>query len=585
VKGDSINKREEYGISGDVNTLIASATLFDLLGYKALASLMFYREELSDDLMKSIVDEYYMLIQEDTARGFIVTKINGHAVNISKVSDMTVVIALSDTDAFSDEEITTLQKFQTNVALEILNTSVRDFKSHFPIMIDENLRVPLNICFVTDQDPTEDNKAAIALDALAKIRGTQKGEICNPIKIGPYKVKVMNLTYSQAIDRNWADTQPSINIFALIISESKTDKEKIRKAVMKIREESGGRTIVIPGSDADLEAARALEIQYGIDLCDSVSPKPTNLLLSAMAYSGFCDMQPELAVQKWEIEPLSSGPKESEDESEEERGHQAFFVVDRRTGEAMYSYYYDERSKLLEIAPSIVAAITSFKIDKTNPADTSVFRTGDLSYITIERNEYVFTLVTGKSADVESLRSRFSFLPDLFLDEIPAPSDDPTDLFRSPLFTLKLLATLPPFQLLGRVAPTQKRALVWERFEHPPVRDFLEAVWYRLDGSLTMSKLAPGKGSELILGAIHLLNRLGAIDCQLRVLPDDVPVLSGIPDEEILSLYEGLENILSIVDGKTNIQNMARKLNLQPSVLVTVFAELHKRGVVRLETK
>jgi hypothetical protein len=572
-------------VSGEVKRLIASATLFDLLGSKVLASLMFSKDEVSEDLLGTIVNEYYTLIQEDSARSFIVTKISGLAVSVSKVSDMTLVIALSDSDVFSDDEIATLQKFQTTIALEILNSSVRDFKSQFPLIADANLRIPLKICFATDSEPTQDNKSVMALDALFQIKHTSDDELSDMIKIGPYAVRAMRVTHTQLIKKNWTDSMTSISIFALIISKRMTEKETIQEAVTKIRDESSGRIIVIPGSDADLEAARDLEMQYGIDLCDSVSPKPVNLLLSAMAYGGFCDMQPELAIQRWEIEPLIHGSKDSEEEQHEDIGHQAFFVVDRRTGEAVYSYYYDERSGLLEIAPNIVAAITSFKIDQTNPADTSVFRTGDLNYITIERNEYVFTLITGKGADVEALRSRFSFLPDLFLDEVPVPSTDPTDLFRSPLFTLKLLATLPPVQLPGRVAPTRKRALIWERFEHPPVRDFLEAVWYRLNGSLTMSKLAPGKGSELILGAIHLLNRLGAIDCHLRVLPEDVPILSGTPDEEVMSLYEGLDNILSRVDGNLNIQSIARALGLQPSVLVAVFAELHRRGAVKLETK
>jgi hypothetical protein len=234
----------------------------------------------------------------------------------------------------------------------------------------------------------------------------------------------------------------------------------------------------------------------------------------------------------------------------------------------------------LDTAPNIVAAISSFKIDKSSPHETSVFRTGDLNYITIERDIYVFTLITGKEADVEALRERFSFLPDLFLDEVPPLNEDPVDLFRSPLFTLKLLATLPPEQIAGKIAPVQKRALVWDRFEHPPVRDFLEAVWHRLDGSLSMKRLVPGKGPELILGAIHLLRRLGSIECVLRILLEDVPLLTREPDAEELALYSDLKNILVHVDGKLNIFKIAKKVNIDPSVLVTVFTELHKRQII-----
>jgi len=557
-------------------SVFASAILFDLLGSKVLASLMFNKEEVSDDFLETVTHEYYTLVQEDSARSFVLTKINDLAVSISRVSDVTLVIVVSDTDTFSDDEIATLQKFQTTVALEILNSSVRDFKTHFSEVVDQNLRIPLSICFVTADEPSIENKAAIALDILFEIKQHQGDELTDVIRVGPFGVRVLRTEYTNLVKNDWTDSLTSMQIFAFIISKQMSENELIQAAVQKIHEKSDGIIIVIPGSDSDLEAARNLETIYGMNLCDTVSPRPVNLLLSAMAYGGFSEMHPELALQRWEIEQLARESKEQEDESDSELGHQAFFVVDRRTGEAVFSYYYDERSRLLEMAPNIVAAISSFKIDQST-AETSVFRTGDLSYITIERNEYVFTLITGTDANVEALRSKFSFLPDLFLDEVPEPSKDPTDLFRSPLFTLKLLATLPPTQLPGHVAPKQKRALIWERFEHPPVRDFLEAVWYRLDGSLTMSKLAPGKGSELILGAIHLLNRLGAIECQLRVIPEDIPVVIGTPDEEVLSLYEGIERILKLVDGKLNIQSIARTLGLQPSVLLTVFAELHKR--------
>jgi len=560
-------------------SVIASATLFDLLGSKVLESLTFTKGEISEDFLETVINEYYTLVQDDSARSFVLTKVNGRAVSISKVSDVTLVVAVSDVDAFSDAEIAKLQKFQTTVALEILNSSVRDFKNHFPDVVDQNLRLPLNICFVAAEEPSDENKSVVALDALFEIKHNPGEHLTDVIKIGPFAVRVMRTNYSNLMKASWSDVLSTIELFALIISKRLSENEVIQEAVLKIREESSSRIIVIPGSDSDLEAARNLEMIYGIDLCDTVSPRPVNLLLSAIAYGGFSEMQPELALQRWEIEQLIRQSKALQDEVDEEIGHQAFFVVDSQTGEAVFSYYYDERSGLLEIAPSIVAAISSFKIDQSSP-ETSVFRTGDLSYITIERNEYVFTLITGTDANVEALRSKFSFLPDLFLDEIPEPSEDPTDLFRSPLFTLKLLATLPPTTFPGRVAPIQKRALVWERFEHPPVRDFLEAVWYRLNGSLTISKLAPGKGPELILGAIHLLNRLGAIECHLHVLPEDIPKLAGTPDEEVLSLYEGLESILALVDGKLNIQNIAGLLGIQPSVLLTVFAELHRREII-----
>ncbi|MDH4215265.1 MAG: hypothetical protein OEV85_15230, partial [Candidatus Thorarchaeota archaeon] len=137
--------------------VIASVTLFDLLGSKVLASLLFSKGEISDDFLETVVNEYYTLVQEDTVRSFVLTKVSGHAVSISKVSDVTLVIVVSDSDTFSDEEIVKLQKFQTTVVLEILNSSVRDFKNYFPELADRNLRIPLNICFVTIMESTGEN--------------------------------------------------------------------------------------------------------------------------------------------------------------------------------------------------------------------------------------------------------------------------------------------------------------------------------------------------------------------------------------------------------------------------------------------
>jgi len=561
-------------------SLIASATLFDLLGSKVLASLHFTQSEITDEFLQAAVSEYYSLIEENAAQKFITTKIGELAVSILKVGDVSVLIIVGDSDVFSEKEITNIKKLDWHVTDEIERTSVRDFKEDFEKVAETHLRIPLNIGIITVAEPPPEDMTATAVELMIKNKGADRKSLSQPIRLGYYLVRATQYYYDEILNDEWVDELSSIDVFVVIVSAILSEGDKVEEAVQRIRSNTEATIVVVPGSDDELERARDIEVNLGIDLCDSVSPRPTHLLLSIMAYGGFSDMHPELAREKWIIENEVDSSPDSQITGDEELGYQAFFVVDRRTGEAAYSYYYDERSQFLDLAPNIVAAIASFKIDHTNPADTSVFRTGDLSYITIERDFYVFTLITGKDADVEALRSRFSFLPDLFLDEVPSVSEDPVDLFRSPLFTLKLLATLPPEQLPGKITPIQKRALIWDRFEHPPVRDFLEAVWHRLDGSLSMTRLVPGKGPELILGAIHLLSRLGAIDCVLWVLPEDVPIITGSPDDEVLSLYSGLEDILEHVDGNLTIGSIAEVMNLEPSVLVAVFTELHKRGII-----
>ncbi len=565
---------------GDWKFLIASATLYDLLGSKILASVHFTKSEITDEFFQNAVLEYYSLIEENSTQKFITTKIGNRAISVLKVADLTVLIIIGESDSFTEVEITNIKKLDWHVTDEIERTSVRDFKDDFQKVADTYLRIPVNICIITVVEPPPEDMTTSAVELMIKNKGANRNVLSQPIYIGPNSIRVTQYYYHEIIDNEWPSDLTSIDVFSIVVSGILYEGDQVEEAVKKIRSSTKATIVVVPGSDDDLERARDKEMKLGIDLCDSVSPKPTHLLLSIMAYSGFSDLHPELAREKWIIEENVDKVSESSSSDEIELGHQAFFVVDRRTGEAVFSYYYEERSRFLEMAPNIVAAITSFKIDQSTPTETSVFRTGALSYITIERANYIFTLITGKDADVKALRSRFSFLPDLFLDEVPPINQNPTDLFRSPLFTLKLLATLPPENLVGKIAPIQKRALVWDRFEHPAVRDFLEAVWNRLDGSLSIARLVPGKGPELILGAIHLLRRLGSIDFVMRILLEDVPIIVKPPDVEILSLYEDLEAILEYVDGNNTIFSIAKAKEIDPSVLVAVFTELHRRGTI-----
>ena len=566
--------------TGDLENLIASATLYDLLGSKVLASLHFTQSKITDEFFQNAVSEYYSLIEDNAAQKYITTKIGERAVSILKVGDVTVLIIIGDSDVFSETEITNIKKLDWHVSDEIERNSVREFKDDFEKVAETHLRIPVNICIITVAEPPPEDVTTSAVELMVQNTGADRKSLSQSIRLGPYLIRVTQYHYDEIISDVWPKVLSSFDAFAVVVSGVLSEGDRVEEAVQRIRINSEANIVVVPGSDEELEHARDIEVSLGINLCDSVSPRPTHLLLSIIAYGEFSDMHPELAREKWIIEDKVDALPDPLTSEDEELGHQAFFVVDRRTGEAVYSYYYDERSRFLDLAPNIVAAITAFKIDQSSPTETSVFRTGDLSYITIERNFYIFTLITGKDADVEKLRSRFSFLPDLFLDEVPVISEDPVDLFRSPLFTLKLLATLPPEQFAGKISPIQKRALIWDRFEHPPVRDFLEAVWHRLDGSLTMSRLVPGKGPELILGAIHLLNRLGSIDCVMLVKPEDVPIMTGTPDDEVLSLYANLENIIEYVDGDLTINSIAKAMDLEPSVLVAVFTELHKRGII-----
>jgi hypothetical protein len=562
--------------------MIVNVVLFDLLGSKALASLSFSKEKLSDDFLQDVVENYYNLMQEDSAREFVDIEIDEKSTCICKVSEVTIIVGVSDQLPMPEADVERMRQFQEASSKEIQQTSVRDFKEEFTSLADALLRERLRVCFITGSDPSFEDKSGTAVDTILQNHGQKGRAYSAPLLIGPFGIEVMRISHAEVVEVDWSEDLASASLFVLVISPPLPTADRVEQIVMRVREESTSQLVVVPGSDDQLELAREYEDLYGLELSD-VSSQPTHLILSSMAIAGFMDMHPELAYQKWEIDRSIDYISSLEEPEADSVGHQAFFVVDRRTGEAAYSYYYDERSGLLEVAPNIVAAISAFKFDPDNPTETSVFRTGDMNYITIERGHYVYTLITGTDVDVEALRERFSFLPDLFLDEVPDVVDDPTDLFRSPPFTLKLLATLPPELIPTRMAPNQSRALLWDRFENEPLRDFVEAVWSRLDGSLTMSLLVPGTGPEMVLGAIHLLHRMGAIEFELKIGPDDSPILLKKPDDEVLALYSRVDEIIGLVNGARTIEEIALELKLQPSVLVTVFAELHKREIITIK--
>jgi hypothetical protein len=563
--------------------MIVNAILFDLLGSKALASISFSKQQVADEFLKRIVESYYLLVQEDSARDFVTSEIEEKSTCICKVSEVTIIIGVADSSPLAEDDVERMKRFQEASKKEIERSSVRDFKEEFHSFADSLLRERFRICFITGSDPSFEDKSGSAVDKILQNRAQTGRTYSTPLLIGPYGVEVMRISHDDMVNLDWSEDLSSASLFVLVVSPPLPTADRVEQIVMRIRGESTSELIVVPGSDEHLELARQYEDLYGLELSD-VSSQPTHLLLSSMAIAGFVDMHPELAYQRWDVDrSIDYLSTVEQNEEVEDVGHQAFFVVDRRTAEAVYSYYYEERSRLLEVAPNIVAAISAFKFDPANPTETSVFRTGDLNYITIERGHYIYTLITGTGVNVEALREKFSFLPDLFMDEVPEPVDDPTDLFRSPPFTLKLLATLPPETLPTRMAPIQTRALLWERFENPALRDFVEVVWNRLDGSLTMSLLVPGKGPEMILGAIHLLFRMGAIRFKLKIGPDDSPVLLKKPSPEVLSLYSRVDEIIGLVDGERSIVEIAEELNLQPSILVTVFAELHKRDIITIK--
>jgi hypothetical protein len=95
-----------------------------------------------------------------------------------------------------------------------------------------------------------------------------------------------------------------------------------------------------------------------------------------------------------------------------------------------------------------------------------------------------------------------------------------------------------------------------------------------------MSQLVAGSGPQMTLGAIHFLKAMGCIEMQLHIEDDDVPMITGVLDEDLLSLYLHLTLITSAMDGKRSLAEISKETRIDKNVLITVITTLYKRGII-----
>ncbi|MHA2208234.1 MAG: hypothetical protein ACXABV_03615 [Candidatus Thorarchaeota archaeon] len=557
--------------------MITKALLFDLLGPKVLAERSFVKEKTTQEFLLHIVDKYSELMSELAGKP-AAARIDESLVYLSRVNESTLVVATTDSLESNEEELQVVESIGSEMRNIVARMVVRDAKNMFVPLVDGKLRGKIHVCFVCDSNPTQENNSGSAAMRMAKLLSAGDDSFSQAAKVGPFDVLVSQMTVEKLASTEWNEVLGLVDIFAYIVFPPLSESEIIGLMTQKIRANSSAKILVVPGSDNELEGARDLESSYFMELCDSVSSTPSDLLLSVLATSGYTDMHPELAREKWSIDNSIDAEIDTAPAKDGPLGHQAFFVIDKTTGEARFTYLYDKDAVYMATAPNVVAAISQFQLD-ASPTSTSVFSAGGLKYALIERDDIVFTLITGDKEDVEVMRERFSFLPDLYLDEAPENKESSGDLFESPPFTLKLLATLPPEDLQGRIAPQKIQQPEWERFESPLVMDFLQAVWSSLDGHKTISELTSSTGGpDMVMGAIHLLRRMEAIDWKVRIFPEDVPHLISEISEEVRALYSHVDNIVALVDGQNTINAIGAELGFEESVLLTVFGELHRRG-------
>lgn len=560
--------------------MIVAALLYDLKSFRVVVSASFMRKETEQGIVQSAVERYHELVQTDSKRRCVPLTVDDTGVCLQPVGEMGLVIGISDSHDVSAEDLRRMGEFKKRLGDRV----PREIKGSFAKEFDSGFRKSVSFCFITSESPSAEDKAGTAIVNLMHRLGAT-GMLSRPLPLGPLAVSVAKLSADKILGASWPSELESVDALAVITGLPVMSGSTFGNLLSKIRKSSSSPVLIIPSSDDQLEAARELETRFDVQLCDFVSGKPTDLLLSVSATAGLTDMHPELARETWKMDDTVDEMPRPKTAPVRVLGHQAFFVIDSKTGEPVFTYYYESKSKVLERAPNVVAAISMFDLDSTSPNKTSVFQTGDLKFAIIERERLIFTLITGDKEDVESIRSRFSFLPDLYFDEAPEIHSNPDDLYAAPAFAIKLLATLPPEHLGSRMVPYRVREPEWSRFQSDAVSDFLKAVWKTLDGKRNMSQLAAGSGPVMVLGAIHLLKKMGAISAKPVVLSSEVPSVVADPDRELFAMYSHLKEILNLTDGRHSITEIGEAAGVTPSVLVMVFSELHKRGCVEFSAE
>jgi len=519
--------------------VILSAVLYDLQGPKVLAVSSFLRREPDEKLISKVSVQLMDLVQTSDHGSGHRLEIESNSVFVHRVGEATFLIVFCDSDEIGVSEETSIASFAKEISEVVSNSSLRTARMEFGEISRRHLATQARICFFSDTNPPQSDYSGNAVASLLEARLDEVSVFTKPLLLGPFEVYATRADYRDIPEGSWPDPLRQIDAFVLVVSQPVSNTSELGDALRKIRANSTAEILVVPGSDSELELARELENQFFMTLCDSVSNDPVDLLLSVLAISGFTFTLPDLAKERWYTQDVVAHAIETTDELPEDIGHQAFFVITKDTGEARFTYLYERDSIFMQTAPNVVAAVSMFQFD-SSPTSTSVFRAGGLKYVLIERSELIFTLVTGDREDVEVTRERFSFLPDLYLDESPQNVESSEDLYSAPPFTLKLLATLPPEDLGGRALPSKVEEPAWDRFESALVRDFLSAVWNSVDGKLALEDLATGNGTEMVLGALHLLRRMGALEWRVKIYPEDIPILTG----DILLMLSNLSKLI-----------------------------------------
>ncbi len=561
--------------------MITHAVLHDLFSGRTLSTVSFLTDKIEDTKLARAIEVYFSLVTNGSGEGESIIDVNGEKTLLYRIGEHLLTIIITD-DHKVDDDIVGKSRELSDILTGMEETlRTRNMSKKFEEVAKSTLLAPIHLCVIYPRDFTTSTPT---MDAINQLWNYLREDSINPqtLQIGPFSLMAHLFGFDELEESQFETVSAIADGFVLVVGGTITTLDEIHEAVRFIGEKPNAPILVVPASDNELEYTRSLELELNVILCDAVSSRPIYLLVSALSMLGLTNYHPELAMEKMIADEIVIKSKE-EIVDEEILGHQAFFVVDRKNGASLYSHYYEEPSTVLERAPNVIAAITLFDVGEDEEIKTSVFETGELIYILIEFENLIFALVTGRGHDVEDLRERFSFLPELWKAESPEDVVDSTNPYETVPFTLKLLATLPPENLPQSVTPVCTKEPRWEKFRSENVRDFLRAVWSSLSGDYKLSQLVRGTGPQMTLGALHMLKTLDAIDFKVKLDDEDTLIAIAKPDDEMKQMYTHIESIMSQISGEAKVKDIAKNLGIEQSVLQTVLRELIKRDIIKIK--
>lgn len=551
--------------------MIQEAVLYDIRSYKVTASYSFYKNELDESQYEKIANLYLQALGESVSDSCLQIPYQNSYIFISRVEEFVILICIP-ADESTSENMSYTQHLADRYKSVTEKYDIRKAREMFNELVQETLVRALRICFLlADFSFSSEYPQNQIFQTIDDTRFSR-----NYI-VGPYLVNYSYLKYDNLFDDS--EFLGNFDIFILVVSpEDKTDL--LKEIIPKLKEYTDTKMAVLPSSESSMELARSFEFDYDIVLCDSIAISILHLTLSILAVTGFLDIHPELAEKRLVID---SAFREEKEEDPTYSGLQAFFVVDKFTGNANYSFFYHEKSLVLERSPNVLAAVSMFKIPSFKDSDeTSVVQTGDLKYAIIERENLLFTMVAGKSEDIEHIRERFGSLPSLYLEDPPIAEINSDNFYDTPAFTLKLLATFPPDIWSDQLTPVRLTEPNWEKFENPLVGDFLKTIWSSLNDITRLDVLLDGDKSGLLLGGLHLLKLMGYIDVHVVLDKNDIVRIRKPLTDELRKMYSGLENLYRNIDGTNSLKQIANASKIDQSVVLRVLTELLKQDIIEI---